>query len=228
MRQRDVAALDAKYTKELADAKAENDALRDDGRWSSVGCTSKQSVSQCVKPPPPPAWIMQPPPDWQTPLNDYSLTSERGWSLCKNNWKEPRSILMSSADRVAHIDKQLMQLLWAIHTRFQRECVMPKKKVKTEQSIYECLLACFNNIFCAATNFGCIDSFLLPNRKQEMMGDVFLWCYCCRFVLNSKRLLSTSCNKQGQRSSEWHFFHGVIPDAFWSSQNRMCRKLNKP
>ena len=39
MRQRDVAALDAKYTKELADAKAENDALRDDvaaGRL--VGC----------------------------------------------------------------------------------------------------------------------------------------------------------------------------------------------
>ena len=30
MRQRDVAALDTKYTKELADAKAENDALRDD------------------------------------------------------------------------------------------------------------------------------------------------------------------------------------------------------
>ena len=30
MRQRDVAALDAKYTKELADAKAGNDALRDD------------------------------------------------------------------------------------------------------------------------------------------------------------------------------------------------------
>ena len=28
----------------------------------------------------------------------------------KNNWKEP-SILMSSADRVAHIDGQLMQLL---------------------------------------------------------------------------------------------------------------------
>ena len=61
---------------------------------------------------------------------------------------------------------------------------------------------CFNNIFCAATNFGCIDSFLLPNsRNEEMMGDGF-WCYCRRFVLNSKRLLSTSCNKQGQRSSE--------------------------
>ena len=47
MRQRDVAAPDAKYTKELADAKAENDALRDDvaaGRQPVV--TSKQSVSQ--------------------------------------------------------------------------------------------------------------------------------------------------------------------------------------
>ena len=70
MRQRDVAALDAKYTKELADAKPENDVscvmmLP----LVVVGCTSKQSVSQCVKPPPPPAWIMQPPPDWQTPLN---------------------------------------------------------------------------------------------------------------------------------------------------------------
>ncbi|HDV3790226.1 TPA: prophage lysis lipoprotein RzoD [Escherichia coli] len=43
-----------------------------------VGCTSKQSVSQCVKPPPPPAWIMQPPPDWQTPLNRIISPSERG------------------------------------------------------------------------------------------------------------------------------------------------------
>ena len=40
MRQRDVAALDAKYTKELADAKAENDALRDDAAAIAVGCTS--------------------------------------------------------------------------------------------------------------------------------------------------------------------------------------------
>ena len=69
MRQRDVAALDAKYTKELADAKAENDAWRAMLPLVVVGCTSKQSVSQCVKPPRLPAWIMQPPPDWQTPLN---------------------------------------------------------------------------------------------------------------------------------------------------------------
>ena len=35
-------------------------------------------VSQCVKPPPLPAWIMQPPPDWQTPLNGIISPSERG------------------------------------------------------------------------------------------------------------------------------------------------------
>ena len=55
MRQRDVAALDAKYTKELADAKAENDALRDDVAAGRRRLHIKQSVSQCVKPPPPPA-----------------------------------------------------------------------------------------------------------------------------------------------------------------------------
>ena len=51
MRQRDVAALDAKYTKELADAKAENDALRDD-----VAAGRRRlhisAVRQSVKPPP--------------------------------------------------------------------------------------------------------------------------------------------------------------------------------
>ena len=46
MRQRDVAALDAKYTKELADAKAENDAHAMMLPLVVVGCTSKQSVSQ--------------------------------------------------------------------------------------------------------------------------------------------------------------------------------------
>ena len=42
---------------------------------------------------------------------------------------------------------------------------------KTEQSIYECLLGfCFNNIFLRRHKFGCIDSFLLPNsRNEEMM-----------------------------------------------------------
>ena len=34
------------------------------------------------------------------------------------------------------------------------------------------------------------------------------------FVLNSKRLLSTSCNKQGQQQRVAFFCAGVIPDAF--------------
>ena len=78
MRQRDVAAPDAKYTKELADAKAENDALRDDVAAGRRRLHIKAARRQCVKPPPPPAWIMQPPPDWQTPLNGIISPSERG------------------------------------------------------------------------------------------------------------------------------------------------------
>ena len=91
MRQRDVAALDAKYTERLADAKAENDALRDDvaaGR-RRVCTSSSLSVS---------AWSHAASgvdnaasPDWQTPLNGIISPSE-GWSLCKNNWKEPKYI----------------------------------------------------------------------------------------------------------------------------------------
>ena len=77
MRQRDAAALDAKYTKELADAKAENDALRDDvaaGRRLHIKAVY---VSQCVKPPPPPAWIMQPPRLADTAERDYFTLRER-------------------------------------------------------------------------------------------------------------------------------------------------------
>ena len=97
-------------TKELADAKAENDALRDDvaaGRrrlhikavcQSVREATTASGVDNAAS------------PDWQTPLNGIISPSERLADLCKNNWKEPRSILMSSADRVAHIDGQLMQL----------------------------------------------------------------------------------------------------------------------
>ena len=87
---------------------------------------------------------------------------------------------------------------------------------KTEQSIYECLLGfCFNNIFCAATNFGCIDSFLLPNsRNEEMMGDGFLWCYCCRFVLNSKRLLTHPVISRASAVASSIFFMVLFPMLF--------------
>ena len=73
MRQRDVAALDAKYTKELADAKAENDALRDDvaaGRrrlhikavCQPREATTASGVDNGAS------------PDWQTPLNGIYFT----------------------------------------------------------------------------------------------------------------------------------------------------------
>ena len=77
MRQRDVAALDAKYTKRLADAKAENDALRDDvaaGRrrlhikavcQSVREATTASGVDNAAS------------PDWQTPLNGIISPSER-------------------------------------------------------------------------------------------------------------------------------------------------------
>ena len=48
MRQRDVAALDAKYTKELADAKAENDALRDDAAGRRRLHISSSSVREAT------------------------------------------------------------------------------------------------------------------------------------------------------------------------------------
>ena len=91
MRQRDVfAALDAKYTKGLADAKAENDALRDDVLpLVVVGCTSKQSVSQCVKPPPPPAWIMQPPRLADTAEQDYFTLREKADHYAKTTGRNP-------------------------------------------------------------------------------------------------------------------------------------------
>ena len=60
MRHADVAALDAKYTKELADAKAENDALRDvaAGRRRLRHQPARRQCEATT----PPAWIMQPPP----------------------------------------------------------------------------------------------------------------------------------------------------------------------
>ena len=61
MRQRDVAALDAKYTKELADAKAENDALRDDVPAGRRRLHQNSLSVSAWKPPPPPAWMVASP-----------------------------------------------------------------------------------------------------------------------------------------------------------------------
>ena len=89
MRQRDVAALDAKYTKELADAKAENDALRDDvaaGRRRLH--IKKQSVSQCE------ATTASgvdnaASPDWQTPLNGIISPQREADHYAKTTGRNP-------------------------------------------------------------------------------------------------------------------------------------------
>ena len=52
MRQRDVLLRSMQNTRKFADAKAENDALRDDVAAGRRRLHVKQSVSQCVKPPP--------------------------------------------------------------------------------------------------------------------------------------------------------------------------------
>ena len=96
-----------KYTKELADAKAENDALRDDVAAGRRRLHIKSvHNSQCEAPFHASGVDSRAAPRLaDTAERDY-FTSERGRSLCKNNWKEPRSILMSSG-RVAH--------RWATH-----------------------------------------------------------------------------------------------------------------
>ena len=99
---------------ELADAKAENDALRDDvaaGRRRLHIKAVCQSVREATTAS---GMDMQPPRLADTAERDYfTLEADR-----KKQLEGTQKYVMSSADRVAHIDGQLMQLLWAIHTRF--------------------------------------------------------------------------------------------------------------
>ena len=79
--------LDAKYTKELADAKAENDALRDD---VAAGRRRLQYHSLSVSAKLPRALaIMQPPPDWQTPLNGIIFTLREADHYAKTTGRNP-------------------------------------------------------------------------------------------------------------------------------------------
>ena len=92
MRQRDVAALDAKYTKELADAKAENDALRDD-----VAAGRRQlhikAVCQSVRQKHHASGVDNAAsPDWQTyPLNGI-VHPGSPVTYTKNNWRGTKYI----------------------------------------------------------------------------------------------------------------------------------------
>ena len=103
------AALDAKYTKELADAKAENDALRDDVAAGRRRLHIK-AVCQSVREATTASGVDNAASRQQTPLNGITALREANDHYAKTTGRN-RSILMSSADRVAHIDGQLMQLL---------------------------------------------------------------------------------------------------------------------
>ena len=202
MRQRDVAAPDAKYTKELADAKAENDASRVMMLpLVVVGCTSCQSVSQCE------------PPRLSKPDNAASpLTGRHCWTGLfhpqreadhyANNWKEPRSILMSSVDRVAHIDGQPAAI--TVSNTHALPASINAWVNKTEQSIYECLLAS------VLTTFSAPPQILLHRQFSSAQSpETKKWWVMVSFGATAAGLFwtvnvcwDTSCNKQGQRSSE--------------------------
>ena len=78
MRQRDVAAPDAKYTKERLMLKLKMMLCVMMLPLVVVGCTSKQSVSQRVKPPLLASGVDNAAsPDWQTPLNGIILYPQR-------------------------------------------------------------------------------------------------------------------------------------------------------
>ena len=186
MRQRGcAAALDAKYTKELADAKAENDALRMMLPLVAVGCIHQSSLSVS-------AWSYHASgvDNAASRLADTAeriiSPSERGQSLCKNNWRNPGSILMSSADRVAHIAKSCNYCEQYTRASSEHKCLV------INRAIHLWMFAGF--LFTGFLRAMAASTVFLPTRNEEMMGDGFLWCYCCCRVLNSKRLLSTSCS----------------------------------
>ena len=87
MRQRDVAALDAKYTKELLMLKLKM-MLCVMMLPLVVGCTSKQSVSQCE------ATTRSgvdnaASPDWQTPLNGIIYPQREADHYAKTTGRNP-------------------------------------------------------------------------------------------------------------------------------------------
>ena len=103
---------------------------------------------------------------------------------------------------------------------------MPKVIKPSNPFTNVCWVSVLTTFSAPPPNFGCVTQFLLPNSRNEMMGDGFLWCYCCRFVLNSKRLLSTSCNKQGQRGNGSIFFMVLFPMLF-EVRRIVCVKIKQ-
>ena len=93
---------------ELADAKAENDALRDDvaaGRRQFCIADRNQSVLTTAS-----GVDNATSPDWQDTAEQDYFTLRGPVATVKTTGRN-RSILMSSADRVARLDGQLMPVM---------------------------------------------------------------------------------------------------------------------
>ena len=151
--------LDAKYTKELADAKVENDALRDDA-LVVVGCTSK-AVCQSVREATTASGVdnAASPRLADTAERDYFTLRERLITMQKQLEGTQKYINEQCRGRVAHIDGQLMQLLRA-HTRFQREhkCFVNKPSNPFTNVCWVSVLTTFSappQILAASTVFFC-------------------------------------------------------------------------
>ena len=166
MRQRDVAALDAKYTKELADAKAENDALRDDvaaGRrrlhikavcQSVREATTASGVDNAASP-----------RLADTAERDY-FTLRRLITMQKQ-LKEPRSILMTVRIRVAHIDGQLSAIIVSNTHALPAEYKCLKSIIKPSNPFTNvCWVSVLTTFSAPPQILAAIDSFLLPNSRN--------------------------------------------------------------
>ena len=163
MRQRDAAALDAKGTKELADAKAENDALRDDvaaGRRRlhiKAVCQSVREATTASG-----TDNAASPRLADTAERDYFTLREILITMQKQLEGTQKYINEQCRGRAAHIGMLNSCNYCILHNTLPAEYKCSKVIKPSNPSTNVCWVSALNNIFCAATNFGCIDSFLRP------------------------------------------------------------------
>ena len=154
-------------------------------------------------------------PDWQTPLNGIiSPLREEARSLCKNNWKEPRSDINEQGCRVA-----LLSMGNSCNYCERHNIAAASSGVmlmnKTEQSIYECLLGfCFNNIFAPPQIAFRPTVFFCPIPERRNDGWWFLGATAAGLFWTVNVCRAMNRNKQGQRSSDSIFFMVLFPMLF--------------
>ena len=150
---------------------------RDDVAAGLVGCTSKQSVSQCVKP-------LRLGVDISLPTGrhaerDYfTLREGEADHYAKTTGRNPESIFMGNYEVNLPISMgNSAQCVSNARATAEYKCL---KVIKPSNPFTNVCWVLFLTTFSAPPQILCIDSFLLPNsRNEEMIGDGFLWCYCC-------------------------------------------------